>query len=241
MKDRDGPADDVRRPHADHWLTEVRTTQVIPAFLGAMRSAQSGSVQEKYYFENLSKLIKVVGQHIRNHLLPILALIKDSWASGPSLQVILVDLIEKIAVALEGEFKVYLPTLLPQMLTCFDNDFTERRLPSLLRILHAFGIFGANLEEYLHLVIPVIVRTFERYDAPIPLRRHAIQVTGVLCRKINFSDHASRVIHPLTRVLTNAPTELKNEAMDALCSLVSQIGQDFAIFIPMINKVGRKL
>ena len=202
-----------------------------------MRSVQPGSAQEKYYFENLSKLIKVVGQHIRNHLAPILALIRDSWASGPALQVILVDLIEKLAVALEGEFKVYLPTLLPLMLTSFDSDFTERRMLSLQRILHAFGIFGSNLEEYLHLVIPVIVRTFERNDAPTQLRRHAIQVTGVLCRKINFSDHASRVIHPFARMLTIGPPELRNDAMDALCSLVSQIGSDFAIFVPMINKV----
>lgn len=213
--------------------------QVIPAFLGAMRTVQQGPAQEKYYFENLSKLIKVVGQHIRNHLPPILALIRDSWASGPSLQVILVDLVEKIAVALEGEFKVYLPTLLPLMLTAFDAEFTERRLPCLQRILHAFGIFGANLEEYLHLVIPVIVRTFERYDAPMSLRKHAIQVTGILCRKINFSDHASRVIHPLARTLVSGPPDLRNDCMDALCSLVTQIGSDFAIFVPMLNKVGR--
>lgn len=204
-----------------------------------MRTVQQGSMQEKYYFENLSKLIKVVGPHIRNHLTPILALIRDSWTSGPALQVILVDLVEKIAVALEGEFKVYLPTLLPLMLTSFDADFGERRLPSLQRILHAFGIFGANLEEYLHLVIPVIVRTFERSEPPLPLRRHAIQVMGVLCRKINFSDHASRVIHPLSRVLSYGPPELRNDTMDALCSLVSQIGSDFAIFVPMINKVSK--
>lgn len=204
-----------------------------------MRNAQSGSLQEKYYFENLSKLIKVVGQHIRNHLTPILSLIRSSWASGPALQVILVDLVEKIAVALEGEFKVYLPTLLPLMLVSFDSDFSERRLPTLQRILHAFGIFGANLEEYLHLVIPVIVRTFERSDAPMQIRRHAIQITGVLCRKINFTDHASRVIHPLSRVLQYGPPDLRNDAMDALCSLVSQIGPDFAIFVPMINKVSK--
>lgn len=211
--------------------------QVIPAFLGAMRTVQTGSAQEKYYFENLSKLIKVVGQHIRTHLTPILALIRESWSSGPALQVILVDLIEKIAVALEGEFKVYLPTLLPLMLTSFDSELTERRVPSLQRILHAFGVFGANLEEYLHLAIPVIVRTFERHDAPMQLRRHAIQIVGVLCRKINFSDHSSRVIHPIARLLSTGPTELRNDAMDALCSLVSQIGSDFAIFVPMINKV----
>lgn len=210
--------------------------QVIPAFLSAMRNSQPGSLTEKYYFENLSKLIKVVGQHIRNQLSSILTIIRDSWAAGPSLHVILVDLIEKIAVALEGEFKVHLPTLLPLMLTSFDQELNERRLPSLQRILHAFGIFGANLEEYLHLVIPVIVRTFERTDAPLQLRRHAIQVTGLLCRRIDFSDHASRVIHPMARMLNNGPVELRMDCMDALCSLVSQIGTDFAIFVPVINK-----
>ena len=51
------------------------------------------------------------------------------------------------------------------------------------------------------LVLPVLVGLFERTDAPLPLRRAAIVTVGQLSRKVNFADHASRIVHPLVRVL----------------------------------------
>jgi len=37
--------------------------------------------------------------------------------------------------------------------------------------LNALKKFGATLEEYLHLVLPVIVRLFERSDVPLSVRK----------------------------------------------------------------------
>lgn len=73
-------------------------------------------------------------------------------------------------MALDGEFKVYLPRLLPLLLQVFETDDSEKRLPT-LEVLTALKKFGATLEEYLHLVIPVIVRLFERPDVPLALRK----------------------------------------------------------------------
>jgi len=74
------------------------------------------------------------------------------------------------AVALDGEFKVYLPRLLPLLLQVFETDDSDKRQPT-LEVLTALKKFGVTLEEYLHLVIPVIVRLFERVDIPIALRK----------------------------------------------------------------------
>jgi len=71
---------------------------------------------------------------------------------------------------LDGEFKVYLPQLLPLLLQVFETDDTERRLPT-LEVLTALKKFGSTLEEYLHLVLPVVVRLFERPDIPMTLRK----------------------------------------------------------------------
>lgn len=201
---------------------------------------------QEYYFQNLGQLISMVKQHVRNHLGPIMVTIRDFWTSttNPGLQVIIIDVIQSIAVALDAEFKAYLPNLLPLMLQAFDHDLTEpRRQNSLVKVLHAFGIFGSSLEEYLHLIIPAIVRTFEKTDVPILLRKQAMQTISQLCRKINFADHASRIIHPLARVLSspNAPVELRIPAMDAMCALLVQMGADFVLFVPMINKVRLQL
>ncbi|KAM0752153.1 FAT-domain-containing protein [Meredithblackwellia eburnea MCA 4105] len=213
--------------------------QVFPAFLNVMRTCAVGL--QEYYFQNLGQLISMVKQHVRNHLPPILATVRDFWSSSvnPGLQIIIIDVIQSIALALDAEFKAYLPTLLPLMLQTFDQDLHEvRRQNSLVKVLHAFGVFGTSLEEYLHLIIPAIVRTFEQTDVPVILRKQAIGTISQLCRKINFADQASRIIHPLARVLASptCPVELRGPAMDAMCSLLIQMGSDFVLFVPLINK-----
>jgi len=216
--------------------------QVLPAFLNVMRSCPVGL--QEYYFQNLGQLISMVKQHVRNHLAPIMATIREFWTTttNPGLQVIIVDVIQSIALALDAEFKAYLPNLLPLMLQAFEQNlgFKEaRRQNTLIRVLHAFGIFGSSLEEYLHLVIPAIVRTFEQPDVPLILRKQAMQTITQLSRKLNFADHASSIVHPIARVLSSpmSPAELRTPAMEALCAILLQMGSDFVLFVGMINKV----
>ncbi|KAJ3083694.1 phosphatidylinositol kinase- protein kinase tor1, partial [Quaeritorhiza haematococci] len=207
--------------------------QIMPPFLNMMRTCPTGMLE--FHFQQLALLVSIVKQHIRNYLTEVFALIQEFWNPNSSIQITILSLVESVAVALDGEFKVYLPTLLPQMLQIFEADSSDRRLPT-QKCLHAMIIFGSNLEEYLHLVLPVIVRLFERPDLPLHLRKTAIQTTGQLCRKINFADQASRIVHPLVRVLATQHYELRMAAMDTLCALVYQLASDFAIFVPMINK-----
>lgn len=169
----------------------------------------------------------------------IVRLVSELWENS-LLHLPLAALVEALGRALDAEFKPFLPTVLPLVLKVFDGDISEKsekKVPVQMKIFDAFLTFGANIEEYLHLVIPIIVRTYERGDAPPPLRKRAIQTIDGLSRKVNFSDHASRIIHPLVRSLQNGNNELRQAGMDALCSLVTQLGSDFAIFVPTINKV----
>ncbi|ORY29148.1 armadillo-type protein [Naematelia encephala] len=216
--------------------------QILPAFLHVVRIA--GPQRQDVYLKQLANLITIVKQHIRNYLGDIFALVHEFWEhdSKGQTQVTLIQLVEAVARAVEGEFKAYLPRLLQQILRSFDGDLTakhlgERRLATLLHILRAFYVFGSSIEDYLHLVLPVIVRSFEDPSAPEELRKAALRTTGQLCRKVNFSDHASQIIHPLVRTLGNSDSELRSIAMDTLCVLVLQFGPDYAIFIPMVNKV----
>ncbi|ORY05502.1 FAT-domain-containing protein [Neocallimastix californiae] len=206
--------------------------QIMPAFLNMMRVCQVGNLE--FYFQQLGILVTVVKQHIRNYLTEIYQLIQEFWNFNSNIQLTIISLMESIAVALNCEFKAYLPQLLPQLLQIFETDTSEKRQLT-IKVLKAFIVFGSNLEEYLHLVIPVIIKLFERIDAPLDLRREAIQTIGSLCKNVNFSDHASRIIHPLVRVLPNP--ELRNVAMDTLIKLVLQLNSDYAIFVPMVNKI----
>lgn len=119
----------------------------------------------------------------------------------------------------------------------FDSDHFEKRSAVQARVFQAFYAFGANAEEFLHLIIPAIVRTIERSDVKMSLRVAAVRTIDGLSRKVNFCDHASRIIHPLARVLATGNAELRAAVMDTLCVLLVQLGSEYAIFVPMINKV----
>lgn len=207
---------------------------IIPGFLLLMRTGTAGMLE--VYIHKLGDLVSIVKQHIRNYLKDIFDLIDDYWTPISSLQITIISLIEAIAKALDGELKVYLPRLLPHMLQIFDNDTSESRQPT-IKVLHAFVVFGANIEEYMHLVIPVVVKFFEKPDAPVSVRRQAITTITALSKKVNMFDYASRIIHPLARVLPVLPPEARSAAMDLLCALIFQLGTDYTKFIPVINKV----
>lgn len=207
--------------------------QIIPGFLSVMRTCTPSMLE--FYFQQLGILVSIVKQHIRNYLSDIFKLVLEFWQPPTNLHVTILGLIESIARAIEGEFKVHLPILLPQMLQLFETDRSPSRVVT-QKVLHAFLVFGSNIEEYIHLILPVIVRLFEKNDAPISLRKSAIQTVGQLARRVNLSDHASRIIHPLARILRGSNQELRLASMDTLCALVFQLGFDYMIFVPMINK-----
>ncbi|GHJ88255.1 hypothetical protein NliqN6_4657 [Naganishia liquefaciens] len=214
--------------------------QIMPALLSVVRLSPP-SLQETY-FHQLAVLVGIVKAHIRNYLDLLFDLVHDFWNPDSTLQLTITSLVEAIAIAVEGEFKAFLPRLLQEILRTFDGDFSaskisDKRRANLLRLVKAFYVFGTSVEEYMHLVLPVIVKCFERADAPYDLRSTALQTIGLLCRKVNFSDNASQIIHPLIRTLAAGDSELQAIAMQTLCALVLQFGADYAIFIPMVNKV----
>ncbi|KAI5120260.1 hypothetical protein M0805_004596 [Coniferiporia weirii] len=208
--------------------------QIIPAFAHVTKTANAARIQE-FHLQQLAILVGIIKEHVRSYTMQIFSLVQSLWDNS-ALQLPIVALIEALGKALDSEFKPFLPTILALMLRVFDGELQEKRQATQIKVLDAFLTFGANIEEYLHLVIPIIVRSYERQDASIALRKRAVQTIDGLTRRVNFSDHASRIIHPLVRVLTTQNNELRMAVMETLSSLVLQMGSDFAIFVPSINK-----
>ena len=67
---------------------------------------------------------------------------------------------ENIAVALGSEFKIYLPQLIPQILRVLLHD-TSRGRSVTGKLLLALQKFGSTLNDYMHLILPPIVRLFD--------------------------------------------------------------------------------
>lgn len=105
----------------------------------------------------------------------------------------------------------------------------------IFQLLVALQKFGGTLDEHIHLVLPPIVRLFDAADCPMSVCRVALETVDVLSDSLDFSDLASRIIHPLVRALDASP-ELRPTAMDTLCALVHQLGRKYHIFIPLVHR-----
>ncbi|TPX18728.1 uncharacterized protein E0L32_002585 [Thyridium curvatum] len=208
--------------------------RIIPAFLQVIRSSSTTKIEA--YFSQLAALVSIVRQHIRNYLPDLVEIMQEYWNTSPALQSTILSLVEAISRSLEGEFKIYLAGLLPLMLGILEKDGSARRQPS-EKVLHAFLVFGSSSEEYMHLIIPVIVRTFEKPNTPPFLRKSAIETIGKISRQVNLNDFAAKIIHPLTRVLASGDPTLRAASLDTLCALIQQLGKDYLHFMGTVNKV----
>ncbi|PHH92079.1 hypothetical protein CDD83_9015 [Cordyceps sp. RAO-2017] len=208
--------------------------RIVPAFLHVIRS--SASTRLESYFNQLATLVSIVRQHIRNYLPDIIETLQKYWHKSTSLQTTIMSLVEAISRSLEGEFKIYLAGILPLMLGALDKDSSTKRTSS-ERVLHAFLVFGASAEEYMHLIIPVIVHTFEKQGQPVFIKKQAIDTIGKISRQVNLNDYAAKIIHPLSRVLDTGEPALRVAALDTLCALIQQLGKDYLHFMGTVNKV----
>ncbi|PLN84338.1 putative TOR pathway phosphatidylinositol 3-kinase TorA [Aspergillus taichungensis] len=208
--------------------------QIIPAFLLTIRDSPPGCLES--FFNQMANLVNIVQQHIRPFLPEIINVIREFWDASYQVQATMLCLIEAISRSLEGEFRKFLAQLIPLMLATLENETTPRRLHS-EKILHFFQVFGSSSEEYMHLILPSIVRIFDRQENPQGIRKSAINSLTQLSRQVNVSDYASLMVHSLSRVISSGDHVLRHAALDCICVLIFQLGQDFTHYIHLLNRV----
>ncbi|GLT98087.1 hypothetical protein SLE2022_156090 [Rubroshorea leprosula] len=191
----------------------------------------------------LGTLVSIVRQHIRKYLPELLSLVSELWpsfslpaSSRPLCGFPVLHLVEQLCLALNDEFRKYLPDILPcciQVLSDSErfNDYTYVR-----DILHTLEVFGGTLDEHMHLLLPALIRLF-KVDASVEIRRAAIKTLTRLIPRVQVTGHISSLVHHLKLVLDGNSNELRKDAVDALCCLAHALGEDFSIFIPSIHKL----
>ncbi|KAJ6525906.1 phosphatidylinositol 3-kinase [Mycena vulgaris] len=210
--------------------------QVMPAFTAVTRSATLLRVQE-FHLQQLAILVGIIKEHVRNYAAEVLGLVAELW-DNTTVQTPIVALIEAMGRELAAELKPFLPTILPLFLKvfAFDGELSEKRMSTQMKIFDALQTFGMNIEEYLHLVIPIIVRSAESSNGSVALRCKAMGTIDKLSKVVNFSDYASRIVQSLMRTLELGVPELQITVLDTLCSLILQLDSDFLIFVPTVKK-----
>ncbi|KAL6013172.1 hypothetical protein ACLOJK_003664 [Asimina triloba] len=216
---------------------------VLPELFHTVRTCEDGL--KEFINWKLGTLVSIVRQHIRKYLPELFALISELWSSFclpatirsvQGLPILL--LVEQLCLALNDEFRVHLPDILPcciQVLSDAErcNDYTY--VPD---ILHTLEVFGGTLDEHMHLLLPALIRLF-KVDASVEIRRAAIRTLTKLIPRVQVVKDISVV---LASILGDEPTimnndELRQDAVDALCCLAHALGEDFTIFIPSIHKL----
>ncbi|KAL9244759.1 hypothetical protein vseg_018491 [Gypsophila vaccaria] len=215
--------------------------KVLPDLFQIVRTCDD--ILKDFITWKLGTLVSIVRQHIRKYLPELLALISELWTSfslppvsrsGRGLPVL--HLVEQLCVALNDEFRTYLPIILPSCIQVLSdaercNDFTY--VPD---ILHTLEVFGGTLDEHMHLLLPALIRLF-KVDASVQIRQAAIKTLTRLIPRVQVTGHISSLVHHLKLVLDGRNDDLRTDAVDALCCLAHALGEDFAIFIPSIYKL----
>ncbi|KAL5167810.1 Serine/threonine-protein kinase TOR [Glycine soja] len=218
--------------------------KVLPDLFHTVRTCEDSL--KDFITWKLGTLVSIVRQHIRKYLQDLLSLISEFWSAftlpaparpGPGYPVL--HLVEQLCLALNDEFRTYLPVILPgciQVLSDAErcNDYTY-----VLDILHTLEVFGGTLDEHMHLLLPALIRLF-KVDASVDIRRAAIKTLTSLIPRVQVTGHISSLVHHLKLVLDGKNDELRKDAVDALCCLAHALGEDFTIFIPSIHKLLQK-
>ncbi|XP_042517087.1 serine/threonine-protein kinase TOR isoform X2 [Macadamia integrifolia] len=215
--------------------------KVLPDLFITVRNCEDGL--KEFIMWKLGTLVSIVRQHVRKYLRELLSLISELWSSFslPATNRLvhgspILHLVEQLCLALNDEFRTYLPVILPcciQVLIDAErcNDYTY--VPD---ILHTIEVFGGTLDEHMHLLLPALIRLF-KVDASVDIRRAGIKTLTRLIPRVQVTGHVSSLVHHLKLVLDGKNDELRKDAVDSLCCLAHALGEDFTIFIPSIHKL----
>ncbi|KAG9440008.1 hypothetical protein H6P81_020173 [Aristolochia fimbriata] len=214
--------------------------KVLPDLFHTVRTCEDGL--KEYITWKLGTLVSIVRQHIRKYLPELLSLVSELWSSclpaanRPVQGSPILHLVEQLCLALNDEFRTYLPVILPCCIQVLGdaercNDYTY-----VVDILHTLEVFGGTLDEHMHLLLPALIRLF-KVDASVDIRRAAVKTLTKLIPRVQVTGHVSALVHHLKLVLDGNNDELRKDAVDALCCLAHSLGEDFTIFISSIHKL----
>nr|CAB3264065.1 serine/threonine-protein kinase mTOR-like [Phallusia mammillata] len=208
-------------------------SEIIPTYLATIQNCDP-SIRE-FLFKNLGLIISTVKQHVRGFMDSIFAVIKEYWNMGSGMQSTLISLTEQIAAALASDFKLYLPQIIPYALKIFMYDDSMGKTVT-LQLLHAMQVFGTNLDDYSHILLPPMLQQLRAAETPTNIRSSVLETLSKLCECIDLREYMSQIVHPLAFVLDTSP-DLQQPAVKTLCAAIRQFGPRFAVFVPMIDSI----
>ena len=168
-------------------------------------------------------------------------------------------LINRLSLVMRDDWRSFLSQLLPHLLSLLSSDRSPHRALT-FKTLHTFDVFGSSLSDYLHLIVPALLRLCEAPDVGGALRVSCMRTIGLIAKQMDIREYAGRLVHPLARMLDSQGGVVvkagggggggggggvsgvgggtaRDEVLVVLCLLVYQLQADYLIFIPMMSKI----
>ena len=157
-------------------------------------------------------------------------------------------LINRLSLVMRDDWRSFLSQLLPHLLALLSADRSPHRALT-FKTLHTFDVFGSSLSDYLHLIVPALLRLCEAPDVGGALRVSCMRTIGLIAKQMDIREYAGRLVHPLARMLDSqgggvggkagggVGVTARDEVMVVLCLMVYQLQSDYLIFIPMMSKI----
>lgn len=143
---------------------------IVPHILSTIKVCGQHGLRE-VLLQQVANLSAIVREHLRPYLPAIFEVVEEFWFTRHLSA--LCSLVKRVAIAVPDDFNTYVPLLVRQILATIDStDFNEstfkeqaERLDLILQLIQ--GIKGV-LGEYIHLVVPALVKLTDLLIDPDP-------------------------------------------------------------------------
>uniref|UniRef100_A0A7S3PVW7 Serine/threonine-protein kinase TOR n=1 Tax=Chaetoceros debilis TaxID=122233 RepID=A0A7S3PVW7_9STRA len=202
---------------------------IVPHILHTARTCGQTTLREAL-LQQIAKLSGIVRDNLSTYVPEIFDVVEEVWDSKHLSTVL--DLIEKIAAGVPASFREYVPIIITRFLTTFDDfhsgswsngrHVSGYQLDRLRLLLQSIRNLRENLVEYIHLLLPAILKLT---DALVNASMH---FDGNIEQCQNLTIDCSKTVTHLLQ--TKTPSALKGQA-EQMPALVAQ---------PLIRMIGAK-
>lgn len=212
--------------------------QVLPVFYPIVRNCAPNSAE--FYFQQLAVLVGVVGVHVGPHVDEIVALLASKWDSQQPCYPALLNLINVLAQALKGEFRPFVPRILPAILTILESDSTgmAARPFTIQKALQTVAVLGCQISDYAGVIGDALVLLLRNSSSFRDVRIATLRSTASICKDVSAVADNPAILQSLLGILEGAEdAEIQEYCLDAMVVVALAQGRDFFRFVPLITPV----
>lgn len=213
--------------------------KVVPVLLTLTRAVDEVHRRVEM-FKALTDLVVLMQQHIRKFLPDFLALVDAFWSETPAMLPHILNLLAELSSTLRDDLRQHTPELLPKFVSLFTEAERTGDFSMIRPALSALRALGPVLEDNLPLLLPSLVRVIcpsGPGSAPLVVQEDTLHAMQDLLPRMQLASYSSAILHPLIRVVNGPSDELREHALDVICSVALAVGPDFSVFVPTIKKI----